>query len=250
MFGWLWPWRRRYGKKHLMWTPVPRFWRYFRWFLRIALVLILFDLFLLASSWPDWERLAQGAVPKSNFIIAYEKKRADNHWPRLRWQQAQFTQFPKHLLRAVIVAEDSRFYRHGGFDLAAFKEAMDTNLTERRFAFGASTISQQTVKNLFLSPSRNPLRKWHELLITWSMERNLSKRRILELYLNVAEFGLGVYGVQSASLYYWGVPVSQLDYHQAAELAASLPSPKKHNPATRSKRFLQRRDKILYWLQQ
>jgi monofunctional biosynthetic peptidoglycan transglycosylase len=149
----------------------------------------------------------------------------------------------------VIAAEDARFYSHNGFDLIAFKEAMDTNLELMRFKYGASTISQQTIKNLFFTSSRNPLRKWHELLLTIGMEFNLEKDRILETYLNVAEFGEGIYGVQAASLYYFKVPVYSLTEEQAAELAATLPSPAKHNPHTRTRRFLKRTQRIYHWMQ-
>ena len=145
----------------------------------------------------------------------------------------------------MILAEDSRFYEHSGFDLIAFKEAMDYNLREGRLVLGASTISQQTVKNLFLSPSRNPLRKWHELILTWGMEHNLTKRRILELYLNVAQFGQGIYGVQAASQAYWGIEPDQLSVAQAAELAATLPGPVKNNPVTQTRYFEKRSKKIL-----
>jgi monofunctional biosynthetic peptidoglycan transglycosylase len=115
--------------------------------------------------------------------------------------------------------------------------------------FGASTISQQTVKNLFLTPSRNPLRKWHELILTWGMERQLSKRRILDIYLNVAQFGRGVYGVQAASQAYWGVNADQLSPAQAAELVATLPSPVKNNPSTRTRYFERRSKKLLALLE-
>ncbi len=115
-------------------------------------------------------------------------------------------------------------------------------------AYGGSTISQQTAKNLFLSASRNPLRKWHELLLTLGMEYHLSKDRILELYLNIAEFGPGIYGVEAAARHYWGVPAQHLTRSQAAQIAATLPSPKKHNPATRSARFLAHTNKIIRWM--
>ena len=220
-----------------------------RWGLRLLLLLLIADLVYLAYHWPDWSQVARGPVPRSNFIRAYEmERRHDATLPRLRWRPVSLARIPRHVQRAVIVAEDSRFYQHGGFDLIAFKEAMDFNLDKGRFAFGASTISQQTVKNLFLSASRNPLRKWHELLLTWGMEHRLRKSRILELYLNIAEFGRGIYGVQAAARAYWGRSADELDLQQAAELAATLPSPRKHNPATRSKPFLRRTDKILYWL--
>ncbi|HSW53286.1 MAG TPA: monofunctional biosynthetic peptidoglycan transglycosylase [Sulfuricaulis sp.] len=224
--------------------------RVLRWTFRLLLLFLILDLVYLGLTWPDWNKIAKGPIPKSAFMHEYEKQRADNKdWPRLRWQPVAFSNFPKHLLRAVILAEDSRFYEHSGFDLIAFKEAMDYNLREGRFVFGASTISQQTVKNLFLTPSRNPLRKWHELILTWGMERSLSKRRILEIYLNVVELGRGIYGVQAASQAYWGISADYLSPAQAAELVASLPSPVKNNPATRTRFFERRSNKLLALLE-
>lgn len=218
--------------------------------LQIVLLLLVVDGFYLSTQWPDWQRLKAGPVPKSNFIRAYaEKRRSQRSLPPLKWHAVALGQIPEPVQRAAIVGEDSRFYFHSGFDLMAFREAMGHNLDKGRFAFGASTISQQTVKNLFLSSARNPLRKWHELIITWGMEHNLKKDRILELYLNIAEFAEGVYGVEAAAMHYWGQPVSELSLQQAAELAACLPSPKKDNPATRSKMFERRVEKILYWLE-
>jgi len=147
-------------------------------------------------------------------------------------------------VRAVIVAEDSRFYEHEGVDLEALKEAMEYNLSQKRLAYGASTLSQQITKNLFLNPSRNPLRKWHELVLTLGMERNLSKRRILEYYLNLAEFGRGIYGVEAAARYYWDVPVSRLSWRESIELAATLPSPVANNPRSNTRAFKRRVNKI------
>lgn len=227
-------------------APLTRMGSILRWTIRLVLIALIADLFYLALTWPDWKKLAAGPVPKSNFIVEYEASRAhDRRLPALRWQPVSYASLPKHLVRAAILAEDSRFYQHHGFDLIAFKEAMNHNLAEGRVVLGASTISQQTVKNLFLSSSRNPLRKWHELVLTWGMERNLSKRRILEIYLNVAEFGTGVYGAQAAAQAYWGVPLRELSVVQAAALAATLPSPAKNNPITGTPQFERRANKIL-----
>lgn len=231
------------------------FWlvRIFQWMFRLFLVLLILDLFYVATEWPDWDKLSRGAVPKSNFIKSYirdTKKKKHANLPPLRWRRVAMEQIPPHMARAVVVAEDSRFYQHGGFDLVAFREAMQNNLKRGRMAFGASTISQQTVKNMFLSAARSPLRKWHELLLTWGMEHKLKKQRIMEIYLNIAEFGLGIYGVEAASQYYWNKPVSELNIRQTAELAACLPSPRKHNPHTRTKSFERRVEKIQFWLQQ
>ncbi|UCH52677.1 MAG: monofunctional biosynthetic peptidoglycan transglycosylase [Pseudomonadota bacterium] len=216
-----------------------------RWVVRIALLLLVVDLFYLYVTWPDWQRYARGAVPKSNFMAEYERRRAeDPQLPRPRWQPVPYADLPRHLTRAVVLAEDSRFWEHKGFDLIAFKEAMSYNWSERRFALGASTISQQTVKNLFLTRSKDPLRKWHELVLSWGMERHLSKTRILEIYLNVVEFGQGIYGVQAAAQAYWGMAARDLTLQQAVELVATLPAPIKNNPATRTEAFERRASKI------
>jgi monofunctional glycosyltransferase len=216
-----------------------------RWLARALLIFLIMDLFYLTLTWPDWKKAATGPVPKSNFIVEYEHQRAENpSLPRLRWNPVPLSVLPKTLVRAVIVAEDSRFYEHSGFDLIAFKEAMEYNYSEGRLAMGASTISQQTVKNLFLSSSRNPLRKWHELILTWGMEHNLTKQRIMDIYLNVAEFGPGIYGAQAAAQAYWGIDASRLSPVQAAELAATLPAPTRNNPGTRTRHFESRARKI------
>ncbi len=200
----------------------------------------------LYSRVPDWSVYAHGMIPKSSFMLRYEQGRAENrNWPALRWHPIAFNVMPKHLRRAAVVAEDSRFYEHGGFDLIAFREAMALNLKKGRLAYGASTISQQTVKNLFLSSARDPLRKWHELVLTLIMEQQLSKSRILEIYLNIAEFGRGIYGVEAAARHYFDKSAVDLTVTEAVELAASLPSPVKSNPATRSSYFMRHRDTIL-----
>jgi monofunctional biosynthetic peptidoglycan transglycosylase len=222
-----------------------RFRRSLRWALRIFLILLIADLVYLTMIWPDWKKLAQGDIPRSSFMQLYTEKQAARGWPKLRWQPVPQTKIPRHLMRAVLLAEDSRFYSHSGFDLIAIREALDYNLGRGELLIGASTISQQTVKNLYLSPSRDPLRKWHEVVLTGALEQNLRKSRILELYLNIAEFGRGIYGVQAAAQAYYGVDVGALDLVQAAELAASLPSPVKNNPATRTERFQRRTQRIL-----
>jgi len=214
------------------------------------LVLIVIDVFYIMLIWPDWDAFKQGTIPKSRFIRDYEAQMNEQLFRAgLSWKPVPLGQIPKHLHRAVIAAEDARFYYHNGFDLIAFREAMDTNLELMRFKYGASTISQQTIKNLFFTSSRNPLRKWHELILTLGMEWNLEKNRILETYLNIAEFGEGIYGVEAASRHYFGKSVYALSETEAAELAATLPSPIKHNPSTRTKRFMKRTQRIYRWMQ-
>ena len=233
--------RRKYRPRY----RASRLRRALRWSWRILLLLALADAAYLAAIWPDWEQYRQGPIQRSQFIADYEDARKKKPgWPRLRWRPVALEKIPRHLVRAVIVAEDSRFYEHEGVDLEALKEAMEYNLSQKRLAYGASTLSQQTTKNLFLSPSRNPLRKWHELVLTLGMERNLSKRRILEYYLNLAEFGRGIYGVEAAARYYWDVPVSRLSWRESIELAATLPSPVANNPRSNTRAFKRRVNKI------
>ena len=216
-----------------------------RWSGRLVLLLVVIDIAYLVVIWPDWEKYTKGPVQRSSFIRNYElEQRRHPDWPKLSWNPVSIGKIPKHMIRAAIAAEDSRFYQHEGVDFDALKEAMEYNLSEQRMAYGASTISQQTVKNIFLSPSRNPLRKWHEFLLTLGMERNLTKKRILEHYLNIAEFGKGIYGVEAAARNYWGIPAYRLTSRQAIELAATLPSPVKNNPRTRTKSFQNRIKRI------
>jgi monofunctional biosynthetic peptidoglycan transglycosylase len=133
-----------------------------------------------------------------------------------------------HLKRAVVVAEDAKFLDHEGFDWEAIQGALAKNQREGRVVAGASTISQQLAKNLFLSGERSWLRKGQEAIITWMLEQTMSKRRILELYLNVAEWGEGVFGAEAAARYHFGVSAAALAPEQGAWLAAILPSPRRY----------------------
>ena len=133
-----------------------------------------------------------------------------------------------HLKRAVVAAEDARFLDHEGFDWAAIQKALEKNEKKGRVVAGASTISQQLAKNLFLSGERSWLRKGQEAIITWMLEDTLSKQRILELYLNVAEWGDGVFGAEAAARHHFGVGAAALNAEQAAWLAVVLPSPRRY----------------------
>jgi monofunctional biosynthetic peptidoglycan transglycosylase len=211
----------------------------FIWLLRLALVAAVIDAGYLAAIWPNWTELAAGQIPESTFIKNYKQQRTDNNnLPALRWSPVGYGQIPRLMRRTVVVAEDSRFYSQGGIYFDALKEVMAYNCSQKNFLIVGSTNSQQTVKNLFLNSSRNPLRKWHEVILTLAMERNLKKSTIINLYLNVAEFGQGIYGVEAASRYYWGKSAAYLTQKQAIELAATLPAPLNHNPGTRSSVFI------------
>jgi monofunctional glycosyltransferase len=152
---------------------------------------------------------------------------------------------PQHAIDAVIVSEDGAFWSHHGFDWFELRESIERNFEEGRAARGASTITQQLVKNLYLSSSKNPLRKMKEWILTWYMEQELSKSRILELYLNVIEWGDGVYGIEAASHYYFDKTASDLNREECARLAAIIPSPRKHRADVDSKYVLRRSTLIL-----
>ena len=235
--------RRRRKRRSIFRVPAVR--PVLKWGWRLFLLLILVDGVYLVWIWPDWEAYRQGPIQQSRFMLDYETKRQGRRdWPQLRWRPVALERIPKHLVRAVIVAEDSRFFEHDGVDLDALQQAMEYNLSAKRMVYGGSTLSQQTAKNLFLNASRNPLRKWHELVLTLAMEQNLPKRRILEHYLNVAEFGRGIYGVGAAAQYYWDVPVSRITPRESIELAATLPSPVANNPRSNTRAFKNRVKKI------
>jgi monofunctional biosynthetic peptidoglycan transglycosylase len=154
--------------------------------------------------------------------------REKNPAARLRHQWVPYERISSNLKRAVVAAEDARFLDHEGFDWEAIQKAMARNERRGKIVAGASTISQQLAKNLFLSGSRSWLRKGQEALITWMLETTMSKRRILELYLNFAEWGEGVFGAEAAARYHFGVPAAALNAEQAAWLASILPSPRRY----------------------
>ncbi|MBI2069947.1 MAG: monofunctional biosynthetic peptidoglycan transglycosylase [Elusimicrobia bacterium] len=154
-------------------------------------------------------------------------------------QWMPYEKISPHLRNAVIVAEDGRYWEHNGFDVDQFREAMRRNWEKKRLHYGASTITQQLAKNLYLSPSKNPLRKAKEAVITRQMEKHLTKRRILEIYLNVAEWGPGIYGAEAAAHHYFGKSANDLTPEEAATLAAYLPAPLRY-PKPRNAKYVSR----------
>jgi monofunctional glycosyltransferase len=157
-----------------------------------------------------------------------EEMRARNPNAKLDRRWVPYERISNNLKRAVVAAEDAKFLDHEGFDWEAIQKALERNEKRGRIVGGASTISQQLAKNMFLSGERSWLRKGQEAIITWMMERTLSKRRILELYLNVAEWGDGIFGAEAAARHHFGVPASALTREQAAWLAVILPSPRRY----------------------
>jgi monofunctional biosynthetic peptidoglycan transglycosylase len=137
-----------------------------------------------------------------------------------------YKRISNHLKRAIVAAEDAKFLGHEGFDWQAIQQAHKKNLKRGRIVAGGSTISQQLAKNLFLSGSRSPWRKAQEAVVTVMLEKMMRKRRILEIYLNVIEWGNGVFGAEAAARHYFGVRAAQLSGEQAARLASMVPNPR------------------------
>jgi monofunctional biosynthetic peptidoglycan transglycosylase len=160
--------------------------------------------------------------------------RAKDPNAQLRYTWVPYNRISTNLKRAMIAAEDAKFLEHDGFDWDGIEKAFDKNRVKGRVVAGGSTITQQLAKNLFLSPDKSYLRKGLEAIVTVLLEAMLSKQRILELYLNVIEWGNGVFGAEAAARRYFGVGAAQLDAGQAARLAAMVPSPRvfERNPGS------------------
>ena len=156
-----------------------------------------------------------------------------------------FSKISPYLVKAVLIAEDDKFWKHEGFDYEAIQKAIEKDLKAKKFKFGGSTITQQLARNLYLSPDKSMIRKMSEAIITWRMEKILPKKRILELYLNVVEWGDGIFGVEAASRHYYEKPSSELSPEEAARLASVLPNPRKYNPLG-DQRYVINRSNLIY----
>ena len=214
--------------------------------LTVLLVLLFFFLIQVATiPWFGVPRLKE-VNPKETALM---RQRADEAEAKgktfvIRQSWVPLSRLPKHLTDAIIVAEDGTFYEHDGFDWFEVRESIEKNIKERRPARGGSTITQQLAKNLYLSTSKDPLRKGREMVITMLLEQNLSKQRILELYVNLIEWGDGVFGVDAAARKYFGRPAAELTLEQSLRLAAVIPSPLRHRPDVES-RYVLRRSEII-----
>ena len=175
-----------------------------------------------------------------------EQRALEQHTkPRPIRTWVSYNNISPHLRNAVLIAEDSAFFQHPGYDVAEIKESVKRNWREKRLARGASTITQQLAKNLYLSTSRSPLRKVREFFIAQDLEKNLSKQRIFEIYLNVIEWGDGIYGIEPAAGRYFGKPASELLPEEAAILAAMIPNPRRYTPSRNLKYLEKRKAEIL-----
>jgi len=217
----------------------------FRWLWRsvllalIALVLIQFWFVVHIWYWADHDPDVTAFMQSR-----LEKLREKDPKAVLRHQWVPYSRISVHLKRAIIAAEDAKFLDHEGFDWEAIQKAYEKNLKKGKVVAGGSTISQQLAKNLFLSGERTWWRKAQEAAITVMIETIMSKRRILEIYLNVIEWGNGVFGAEAAARYHFGVTAAALGPEQAARLAAMVPSPRRYVPG-RETAYLQRRAEII-----
>jgi len=194
-----------------------------------------------ALTWPNVGALVSTNPRDTAFIEAHRRaQRAAGRSDDVAFRFVPYPRIADDLKRAVLVGEDIGFFDHRGFEIAEMKKALAEAREELELPRGASTITQQLAKNLWLSPTRNPWRKAKEAALTWQLERTLSKRRILELYLNVAEFGPGVYGAEAAARRYFGKGASGLTAHEAAQLAAGLPKPSTWHPGSASRAYARR----------
>lgn len=204
-----------------------------------ALVGLLMYLYMIL---PDVSVLAK-TNPRSTALMELRDTEYRQKGLRTPRQQiwVSYSAVSEHLKKAILVSEDASFFSHPGVDVQELTEAMKKDWETMSFRRGGSTITMQLAKNLYLNPSKNPVRKLKEIIIAWQLEQVLSKRRIFEIYLNVVEWGRNVYGAEAAARHYFGKSAANLDTLEAATLAARLPSPR--NP--RDESLLYRRNLIL-----
>lgn len=191
--------------------------------------------------------------PKTTSFIQYRlaqwKAQGKKHAFTQRW--LPLSQISPNLVNAVIISEDDKFWQHKGFDWQAIKEAYLRNRQRKQVHYGGSTITQQLAKNLFLSPSRSIIRKAREAILTWRLEHVLTKKRILELYLNVVEWGDGIFGAEAAAAFYFQTHAADLTPAEAARLAAILPMPRRFSPGIiRNSTYLDERSQEILTIMQ
>lgn len=194
------------------------------------------------------ELIEERPVPTAFMEYRQEQWAEENREKEIRHKWVTLSQISPNVVKAVLIAEDDKFWNHDGFDVGGMEHAIERSL-EKGTVAGGSTISQQLSKNLYLSPSKNPVRKIKEAIITWRIENTLSKRRILEIYLNVAEWGDGIFGIEAAARHYYGKSAKRLSGREAARLAAVLPNPIKYDP-TGNQKYVKNRARIIYKIMQ
>jgi monofunctional biosynthetic peptidoglycan transglycosylase len=217
------------------------------------MILLMLSIYILIqSSLPDVSSLIKDNPP-STALIGQRKEEAKSAGKKIHIRQhwVSFGRIPNLLKRAVRISEDANFYFHQGIDLDELEESIKKNWEKGGFARGASTITQQLAKNLYLSTDKSLWRKIREFFITRELESTLTKNRIFHLYLNIIEYGRGIFGVDAASRYYFGKSVSRLNAEEIIRLTAVIPKPLSVNPDRNSKWLLWRcrwiTDKLLLY---
>ncbi len=196
-----------------------------KWLLLLLLVYQVWIFFHVLA----WKWINPGET--SFMDIRLQELQEKNPGAQLKYQWVEYAKISNHLKRAVVAAEDDRFMDHHGFDLRGIEKALQKNERRGKSVAGGSSITQQLAKNLFLSPSRSYVRKAEEAVIALMIEILWDKRRILEVYLNVVEWGNGVFGVEAAAHHYYKVPAAQIGPSTAARMAVMLPNPRKYEKA-------------------
>jgi monofunctional biosynthetic peptidoglycan transglycosylase len=217
-------------------------WRWsWRVFLMALIALVAIQFWFLVHVW-YWA----GNNPESTAFMRARLQilQQDNPKARLRQQWVPYQRISGHLKRAIVAAEDAKFVNHNGFDWDGIQKAYEKNLREGEIVAGGSTITQQLAKNLFFSGERTWWRKAQEAVVAVMIETVMSKRRILEIYLNVIEWGEGVFGAEAAARHHYGTTAAGLSPEQAARLASIVPSPRRYGPASDTA-YLQRRTQTL-----
>lgn len=222
---------------------------------KVLVLLIGASTAALALYWylifPDVTALAKTNPRSTAFIETRAREaKAQDRPVRPLWIWTPLSRISPYLQRAVIITEDASFYNHHGFDWEGIRDAAERNWEDGESRRGGSTITQQLAKNLYLSSEKNYLRKIHEAIITRALEKRLSKRRILELYLNVVEWGKGIYGAEAAARHHFGKSAQDLEPAEAALLAAILPSPRRYDPLRVTTFLAKRQKRILRWMQE
>jgi monofunctional glycosyltransferase len=196
--------------------------------------------------YPDVTALKKSRPGKTAFMVYREEswqKKGIRKKIRASW--VPLSQISPYVTKAIIIAEDDKFWSHDGFDFEAIQKALEKDIKKKKFQAGGSTISQQLAKNLYLSPAKDPIRKLKEAILTWRIERNLSKRRIIELYLNAAEWGDGIFGIEAAAQSHYGKHAADLSAREAATLASVLPNPRRYK-TDGSSRYVENRSERIY----
>jgi monofunctional biosynthetic peptidoglycan transglycosylase len=207
----------------------------------VALGGLLFWLTLPDITWLKKENPRETAMMKFRSDQASQKGRR----ARRIWKRVPLSRISPYLIQAVLIAEDDKFFDHEGFDWASMRKALEANIEKKGVRRGGSTITQQLAKNLFLDPGQNIWRKLREAAIAMSLERELSKKRILELYLNLIEWGDGIYGAEAAARIYFHCPAADLSISQAIRLASVLPNPHRFSALSNNSRRMNRKGKII-----